>query len=128
MPEAKPTKAKAPRRKAKGDSAPPPQSQGPATASAAEAKADNGQAGVAAALGMLSEEQRAALEKMSINLARAAVAAQGVIAEAALRQADRPAALTADPFHVAPALSEVVGRIVGQPDRLMRAQASLYAK
>ena len=48
-------------------------------------------------------DQREALEKLSLNLARAAMTAQGAIAEAALRQADRPAALTPDPFHVAPA-------------------------
>jgi polyhydroxyalkanoate synthase len=43
------------------------------------------------------------LETLSANLARAAVTAQGAIAEAALRQADRPAALSPDPFHVGPA-------------------------
>jgi polyhydroxyalkanoate synthase len=37
------------------------------------------------------------LEKLSANLARAAVTAQGAIAEAALRQADRPAALSPTP-------------------------------
>jgi polyhydroxyalkanoate synthase len=76
----------------------------------------------------LSADQREGLEKLSINLARAAVAAQGAIAEAALRQADRPAALTADPFHVAPAFGEVMGRLAGQPDRLLRAQADLYGR
>ncbi len=54
--------------------------------------------------------------------------AQGAIAEAALRQADRPSALTPDPFHVAPALSEVMGRLAAQPDRLMRAQADLFGR
>ncbi|MDQ2859790.1 MAG: class I poly(R)-hydroxyalkanoic acid synthase [Pseudomonadota bacterium] len=76
----------------------------------------------------LSPEQREGLEKLSINLARAAMAAQGVIAEAALRQADRPAALSADPFHVGPALGEVMGRLAAQPDRLMRAQADLFGR
>ena len=79
-------------------------------------------------LAFLSDEQRAGLEKLSVNLARAAVAAQGVIAEAALRQADRPSAPNADPFHVGPALGEVMGRLAGQPDRLMRAQASLFGR
>ena len=54
--------------------------------------------------------------------------AQGAIAEAALRQADRPAALSTDPFHIGPALGEVMGRLAGQPDRLMRAQADLYSR
>ncbi|HEX7758855.1 MAG TPA: class I poly(R)-hydroxyalkanoic acid synthase [Caulobacteraceae bacterium] len=74
----------------------------------------------------MTPDQREALEKMSINLTRAALTAQGVIAEAALRQADRPAALSPDPFHVAPALHEVMGRLAGEPDRMMRAQADLF--
>ncbi|HKT53144.1 MAG TPA: class I poly(R)-hydroxyalkanoic acid synthase, partial [Caulobacteraceae bacterium] len=76
----------------------------------------------------LSADQRAALETLSLNLARAALTAQGAIAEAALRQADRPAALTPDPFHVAPALTDVMGRLVAQPDRLIRAQADLFSR
>jgi polyhydroxyalkanoate synthase len=76
----------------------------------------------------LTAEQRAVVEKLSMNLARAALTAQGAIAEMALRQADRPAALSPDPFHVAPALTEVMGRLAAQPDRLMRAQADLFAR
>jgi polyhydroxyalkanoate synthase len=79
-------------------------------------------------LEFLSPPQRESLEQLSLNLARAAMTAQGVIAEAALRQADRPSALTPDPFHVAPALSEVMGRLAAQPDRLMRAQADLFGR
>jgi polyhydroxyalkanoate synthase len=76
----------------------------------------------------LTADQRAQVEKLSMNLARAALTAQGAIAEMALRQADRPAALSPDPFHVAPALTEVMGRLAAQPDRLMRAQADLFAR
>ena len=76
----------------------------------------------------LTAEQREIVEKLSANLARAALAAQGAIAEAALRQADRPAALSPDPFHVAPALTDVMGRIASQPDRLVRAQADLFQR
>jgi polyhydroxyalkanoate synthase len=79
-------------------------------------------------LEFLSPAQRESLEQLSLNLARAAMTAQGVIAEAALRQADRPSALTPDPFHVAPALSEVMSRLAAQPDRLMRAQADLFGR
>ncbi|HEY2708575.1 MAG TPA: class I poly(R)-hydroxyalkanoic acid synthase [Caulobacteraceae bacterium] len=68
------------------------------------------------------------METLSLNLARAAMTAQGAIAEAALRQADRPAALSPDPFHVAPALTEVMARLSAQPDRLMRAQADLFGR
>ncbi|HEY5106162.1 MAG TPA: class I poly(R)-hydroxyalkanoic acid synthase [Caulobacteraceae bacterium] len=68
------------------------------------------------------------METLSLNLARAAMTAQGAIAEAALRQADRPAALSPDPFHVGPALGEVIGALAAQPDRLMRAQADLFGR
>ena len=77
---------------------------------------------------LLSPEQLKMVETLSANLARAAVTAQGAIAEAALRHADRPAALTPDPFHVAPALNEVMTRLAAQPDRLMRAQADLFSR
>jgi polyhydroxyalkanoate synthase len=77
-------------------------------------------------LGVLTAEQRAAIETLSLNLARAAMTAQGAIAEAALLQADRPAALSPDPFHVGAAMSEVIGHLAEQPDRLLRAQADLY--
>ncbi|HUO11553.1 MAG TPA: class I poly(R)-hydroxyalkanoic acid synthase [Caulobacteraceae bacterium] len=79
-------------------------------------------------LELLSPAQRAQMEQLSTNLARAAMTAQGAIAEAALRQADRPAALTPDPFHVAPALTEVMARLAAQPDRLMRAQSDLFQR
>ena len=76
----------------------------------------------------LSPDQRQMLETLSANLARAAVTAQGAIAEAALRQADRPAALSADPFHVGPAFNEVMTSLAAQPDRLLRAQADLFSR
>jgi polyhydroxyalkanoate synthase len=77
---------------------------------------------------LMSPQNREAVERLSVNLARAALTAQGAIAEAALRQADRPAALTADPFNAAPAISEVLGRLAAQPDRLLRAQADLFSR
>ena len=77
---------------------------------------------------MLSPENRAALETLSMNLARAALTAQGAVAEAALRKADRPANLSADPFNAGPAMSEVMSKLAAQPDRLMRAQADLFSR
>ncbi|MDX9998865.1 MAG: class I poly(R)-hydroxyalkanoic acid synthase, partial [Phenylobacterium sp.] len=77
---------------------------------------------------LLTPEQRETLENLSKNLARAAMTAQGAITEAALRQADRPAALSPDPFHVAPALTQVLGSLAAQPDRLIRAQADLFTR
>ena len=81
-----------------------------------------------AAAANLTSEQRAQMEKLSMNLARAALTAQGAIAEMALRQADRPAALSPDPFNVAPAFNQVMGRLAAQPDRLMRAHADLFSR
>jgi len=78
-------------------------------------------------LQLITPEQRGSLEALSANLARAAVTAQGAIAEAALRAADRPSALNIDPFHVGPAMTEVMGALAAQPDRVMRAQAELFS-
>ncbi len=81
-----------------------------------------------AAMQGLPAANREALETLSFNLARAAMTAQSAIAEAALRNADRPAALSTDPFHVGSSLGEVISKLAAQPDRLMRAQADLYAR
>jgi polyhydroxyalkanoate synthase len=101
--------------KSKGPEAPPRPAPGSAGAFAFDAP-------------RLTAEQREVIETLSSNLARAALTAQGAIAEAALRQADRPAALSTDPFHVAPALTDVMGRLAAQPDRLVRAQADLFQR
>ena len=66
------------------------------------------------------------IEQLSMNLARAAMTAQQVIAEAALKQADRPAALSPDPFNVAPAMTSVMTSLASRPDRLFQAQAELF--
>ncbi len=76
----------------------------------------------------ISTDQREALEKLSLNLSRAAITAQSAIAEAALAHSDRPAALSADPFHIGPALSEVMTSLASQPERMMRAQAELVSR
>jgi len=76
----------------------------------------------------IPREQREQFEKLSANLARAAITAQGAIAEAALRQADAPAALNTDPFHVGPALTQVMGKLASEPDRMLRAQADLFSR
>ena len=98
----------------------------PAPAAAPEPPAPD--APGASSFEQLSAEQRDMMEKLSSNLARAALTAQGAIAEAALRQAERPAGLQPDPFHVAPALTDVMGRLIAQPDRLVRAQADLFQR
>ncbi|HEY1880404.1 MAG TPA: class I poly(R)-hydroxyalkanoic acid synthase [Caulobacteraceae bacterium] len=76
----------------------------------------------------LSSDQREKLERLSLNLARAAMTAQGALAEAALRQADRPAALNPDPFHVGAALGEVMAGLAARPERLLGAQVDLFGR
>ena len=66
------------------------------------------------------------IETLSINLAKAAMTAQAAIAEAALTQADRPAALSPDPFNVAPAMTAVMSSLAARPDKLFAAQADLF--
>lgn len=71
-------------------------------------------------------DQRQMLETLSLNLARAAMTAQAAIAEAALSQADRPAALSPDPFNVGPAMTQVMSGLAARPDKLFAAQADLF--
>lgn len=71
-------------------------------------------------------DQREMLETLSLNLARAAMTAQSAIAEAALSQADRPAALSPDPFNVGPAMNSVMTSLAARPDKLFAAQADLF--
>ena len=77
---------------------------------------------------LLNAENSAALERLSSNLARAALTAQGALAGAALKQAENPAAMNPDPFNAAPAMSEVIGKLAAQPDRLLKAQTELLAR
>lgn len=105
----------------------PPEPRSPEPTPPLQAKANGGPPPAFEAPG-LNGEQREIIEKMSANLARAALTAQGAIAEAALRQAERPAALSPDPFHVAPALSDVMGKLAAQPDKMVRAQADLFKR
>lgn len=72
--------------------------------------------------------QREVLETLSLNLARAAMTAQAALAQAALRQADRPASLSPDPFNVAPAMTQVMTGLAAQPERILQAQADLFGR
>jgi polyhydroxyalkanoate synthase len=77
---------------------------------------------------LLASDHSAALERLSTNLARATLTAQGALAGAALRQAENPSAINPDPFNAAPAMSEVIGKLAAQPDRLFKAQAELMGR
>ncbi len=73
---------------------------------------------------VLPPEQRQAMELLSMNLAKAALTAQGALADATLRQ--NGGELTPDPFHVGPAMTEVMRKLAAEPERLFRAQAELF--
>ena len=111
------------------ETAPPQPTAASATAQTAEKAKPTPDLGSFAKLtAELSPEQLARMETLSSNLAKAAMTAQGALAESALRQAERPAALSPDPFHVGPALAEVASQMAYQPDALMRAQADLFQR
>ncbi|MCA3739387.1 MAG: class I poly(R)-hydroxyalkanoic acid synthase [Phenylobacterium sp.] len=82
----------------------------------------------AGAFSAAGAETLEAMEALSRNLARAAMTAQGAMAEAALRQADRSPGLDTDPFHVGPAMAKVMTSLAGRPDALMQAQSDLWRR
>ena len=130
--------AASPARKRKpAQSSPGPQDPAPGSTSRYAADADAappadrpGSAATNAAYGfaMLDPGHRDAIETLSLNLAKAALTAQQAIAEAALAQADRPKALSPDPFNVAPAMTEVMTRLASNPDKVFKAQADLFGR
>ena len=111
---AKPPRPRAAKAKVAADPAPPPP------------KSSQAKTPVADAFVFPGAEHRQMLETLSLNLAKAAMTAQSAIAEAALSQADRPAALSPDPFHVGPAMNAVMTSLASRPDRLFSAQADLF--
>jgi polyhydroxyalkanoate synthase len=97
----------------------------------AEATAETATAQAADAvyeLNLIDPERRKTIEALSLNLARAAMTAQAAIAEAALKQADRPIGYNPDPMNVAPALTEVGAKLASNPEQLLRAQADLFSR
>ena len=74
-----------------------------------------------------SSEQLKAMQEMSANLARAAMIAQGAVADAALRRAEQPNAMASDPFRMGPALTGMMGRLAANPDKVLKAQAELFS-
>ena len=112
----KPPRPRAARAKPEPETPPPPPS--PPEAETAASPAD--------AFAFPGAEQRQMLETLSMNLAKAAMTAQSAIAEAALSQADRPAALSPDPFNVGPAMNSVMTSLASRPDKLFAAQADLF--
>jgi len=132
-PAAKKAPAKAKRPAASKASPKPAAAPAPAEAPRPEAavapdEAASARADFAYEMNLIDPAHREALEKLSVNLARASLTAQSAIAEAALRQADRPGALSPDPFHVAPAMTEVMTSLASNPEKLFKAQADLFSR
>lgn len=117
----RPTSAKPRAKKA----APPPEAAPESPAASASPPPPQPEAADPFAYGA---DQRQLLETLSLNLAKAAMTAQSAIAEAALSQADRPAALSPDPFNVAPAMTSVMTSLAARPEKLFKAQADLFGR
>ncbi len=66
------------------------------------------------------------LQELSANLAKAAMIAQGALADAAIKGAERGQSMNADPFRMAPAMTGLMGRLAAQPDKVLKAQADLF--
>jgi len=122
----RPTSAK-PRKAAKDEAPPEPQSE-PQSGPQAEPAPEPESASSTFPFGDIGAEQRHMIETLSLNLAKAAMTAQTAIAEAALSQADRPAALSPDPFNVGPAMNSVMTSLAARPDKLFAAQADLFGR
>ncbi|MCA6300097.1 MAG: class I poly(R)-hydroxyalkanoic acid synthase [Phenylobacterium sp.] len=131
-PAKKPAKAAPRRSRAKPKTAaadPKPQVEAAAAASGPDpAPGPQAGDGFAGAFSAAGAETLESLEALSRNLARAAMMAQGAIAEAALRQADRPPGIDTDPFHVGPAMAKVMSSLAGRPDAMMEAQGDLWRR
>ena len=109
------------------EAAPPNANNGKGERKRPEARV-NGADPAAFAAALLSPEQTAMIEKLSGNLARAALTAQGALTDAAFKQATRAPNPNMDPMHVAPALTEVAKDLANHPEKLMRAQADLFTR
>ncbi|WP_439470988.1 class I poly(R)-hydroxyalkanoic acid synthase [Brevundimonas sp.] len=122
----RPTSAKPPRPRAKKAKAAEPAPEAAPAPEPAPQPEPEPEPQAEAAASAFGAGQREMLETLSLNLAKAAMTAQTAIAEAALSQADRPAALSPDPFNVGPAMTSVMSSLASRPDRLFSAQADLF--
>ena len=116
-PSAPPAADGAPNVDVRREPADPPMEPPPAVAS-----------GSALGLELLTPEQRVMVEQLSANLATAAATVQGAITAAALHTADGVTPPNPDPFHVAPAMGQVMQSLASHPDKLMQAQANLFER
>ncbi len=95
-----------------------------AEASPSPAQSSPAPPSVIEALSLLAPDQSEKLERLSQNLARAAMATQRVLGQAAMK----PGEFNSDPFHVGPALRQVAAGLAAEPERILRAQADLFER
>jgi len=117
---------RAPRKSGRPTSVKPPRPRAARVSPAPESAPPPPEAAAPAPDAFPGTDPRQMLETLSMNLAKAAMTAQSAIAEAALAQADRPAALSPDPFNVGPAMNSVMTSLASRPDKLFAAQADLF--
>ena len=79
-----------------------------------------------ASSGQAAADSMNAFQELSSNLAKAAMIAQGAFAEAAMRQAGEQSSMSPDPFRVGPAITGMMTRMAGNPDKMLKAQAELF--
>jgi polyhydroxyalkanoate synthase len=77
---------------------------------------------------IMASSNVAAMERLSANLAKAALTAQGALAGVALRRAENPSTPNPDPFNAAPAMTEVMSKLAINPDQLLKAQTELLSR
>ena len=117
---------RAPRKSGRPTSVKPPRPRAARVSPAPESAPPPPEAAAPAPDAFPGNDPRQMLETLSMNLAKAAMTAQSAIAEAALAQADRPAALSPDPFNVGPAMNSIMTSLASRPDKLFAAQADLF--
>ena len=117
---------RAPRKSGRPTSVKPPRPRAARVSPAPESAPPPSEAAAPAPDAFPGNDPRQMLETLSMNLAKAAMTAQSAIAEAALAQADRPAALSPDPFNVGPAMNSIMTSLASRPDKLFAAQADLF--
>lgn len=79
---------------------------------------------MAAAPSSFDTETIRQMESLSVNIAKAAMTAQSALAKTVFAQTDN-AAVPGDPFQVGPAMTEVMGSLARNPDKLVEAQGEL---
>lgn len=65
------------------------------------------------------------MEELSVNIAKAAMTAQSVLAKTVMKTPDAEAGGPVDPFQVGPAMTQVMTSLAAKPDKVVEAQSDL---